>query len=806
MNPTWLFVAAVYAAAVALARRCGAAMPWRVALLFYLLALGFLLRPMTGPAVNVHADILKTLAPWNFLTEDRSVANGMMNDVPLQEVPWAHAVRESWKAGSAPLWNATTACGAPLLANAQSAALSPLRIVALPLGLGHSMTAEAAMKLLIALTLMFLYCRRRWSEEASIVAAVSFGFCGFLFVWLHFPAATTACLLPGVFLLIDLLVEKTTYLRFTTAAVLWAVILFGGHPETAAHMFLAALLYLAWLRPRIRSVFTLAAAMLVATLLAAPYLASFGDAVTKSRRFHNVRAAPIGETALPYSDWKAAVPLLQPLFFGPIDKPWGPTEADALTAFAGVLGVASWLAMGWYILATKSWRSTEAFFALLALVVTGVIFEWPGFSEAMHLLIPIGAHARLRFLLAFALAFQAAAAIDRSRTHRAPLVVALGVVAIALVAIFTGIEFPPAVRDRRAHALMLAIPALAVLASCAAMLLFRTRAATAVFIAAVVAEMWTAGRGFNPPASETLLYPRTPIIARLEQLRVAGREPFRIVGYGAMLFPNIATVYGFEDIRVHDPMAGNRYLEFLAQTSSFDPTEYFGMWGDIDSPVLDFLNVRYLAVDPNVDVADRARYRLVYEGPDGRIFENTSVLPRFYAPRNVVIEFRDEEFRWRLRGMKDKWAHTALLDELELENQQMHDDFFNPRPDDAPTASVSIVEASDTAYRISADAPRYTLVASSIPWWPGWKIERNGQRIEPIRVNHAFIGFAVPPGQSEIRIRYAPSTWFWGSAVSIATAIALLAIGICGSAARGRSCPPAPVEERAPRAASLRAG
>ena len=88
-------------------------------------------------------------------------------------VPWAHEVREQWKSLRFPLWNSHAVSGYPLLANGQSAAFSPLRLLALPLPLGQSFTAEAAMKLLIALTFTFLFCRRRgYSEIASAVGAM----------------------------------------------------------------------------------------------------------------------------------------------------------------------------------------------------------------------------------------------------------------------------------------------------------------------------------------------------------------------------------------------------------------------------------------------------------------------------------------------------------------------------------------------------------------------------------------------------------------------------------------------------------
>src|SRR5439155_24779942 len=171
------------------------------------------------------------------------VSNFETQDVPMQLMPWMHQVRESWRAGRLPLWNELTGCGYPLLGNGQAQALSPLRLLALPLPLKYAITAEGAMKILIALTFTFLFCRRRYGLLPSTIAAVSFGFGPFVVVWLNFAISTTAIWLPAVLYAIDLLAEKRTPARFAFAAVMAPLVVFGGHPETALHIAAFAILY-----------------------------------------------------------------------------------------------------------------------------------------------------------------------------------------------------------------------------------------------------------------------------------------------------------------------------------------------------------------------------------------------------------------------------------------------------------------------------------------------------------------------------------------------------------------------------------
>jgi uncharacterized membrane protein YfhO len=245
--------------------------------------------------------------------------------------------------------------------------------------------------------------------------------------------------------------------------------------------------------------------------------------------------------------------------------------------------------------------------------------------------------------------------------------------------------------------------------------------------------------------------------------RHAANEPFRIAGIGPMVYPNNNAMFGLEDIRAHDPMSNDRYMGFLRLTADYKtgPENYHPWYESNDASVLDFLNVHYLMQDPWFKLPDASRWKLIYDEGDGKIYQNLYALPRFYAVPNVIIEFRDHLFIERLRKHND-WATTALIEKLDVEVPAMRDDFFKPRPANAPVAVARIVSAAPSSYRINVAAPRWSLVVSSVPWWPGWKVVRNGQSATPIRVNGAFLGFAVPPGQTDVQVYYSPWTWWVG--------------------------------------------
>jgi uncharacterized membrane protein YfhO len=271
------------------------------------------------------------------------------------------------------------------------------------------------------------------------------------------------------------------------------------------------------------------------------------------------------------------------------------------------------------------------------------------------------------------------------------------------------------------------------------------------------------------------MYRTTPMLDALSRLRAnqQSTEPFRVVGLGPVFFPNLAGIYGYEDIRAHDPMSNGRYLGVLRVHDNFEIWRYFAKWNDLSSRTLDFLNVKYVLADVREKPKDTERYTIVYEGKDGKIFENHDVLPRFYPVGGVVLEFKRDVFVKDVIEFND-FGHAVLCAKLPVDSDQERTDLLGARPPGSPNATLRITSASPTDFRMQVSAPRYTMIASSTPFWPGWKVTRNGRTIRNNEINGAFLGFVVPPGQSDIHVFYDPWTFKLGVLVSAVTLLGLV--------------------------------
>lgn len=779
LNPAFLWVALVFFTSIAIGRRLGLQLPWRTATFFYLLTLVFLWRPLTGSFVGVPADYLRVLEPWRSLVTEGQNRNGEINDVILQMVPWAHQVRESWLRLEAPLWNAAAGGGYPLLANGQSAGLSPFRLINLPLPLGPALAAESALKLLIAASFMFLLLRlRSVSETGATAGAVGFAFSTFLIVWLGFPHSTVAALLPMVIFGIDRIAGVVTPRRFVFLSIAFALLLVGGHPESAAHVVLAAgawvLMLIALRETSLKSVAAITASGVTGLLLAAPAVLPLVEMIPRSQRMDWLRADLHADA--PWSPALLIQMFLQPGFFGTLREGnlWGPGQAEFISGYAGIAATVGVLATAIHLVRSRSadWRIFPVVMTpLIALIVIGTPFLRDAFDALP--LFSMAANGRLRLALCFSGAIAIALLIDILRIDRRSALIASVAVLLALPAIYIAHDIPP--RHIGGLLVDLSPRVAAVLAVAAAGLaILRGRARAIVLLSLVAIDLWWFGLAWNPIVPATELYPPTPLMESVVRVVRSEGEPVRVAGLGGFMFPNSAAMYDIEDIRAHDPMAYGRTLRLLRVFAGYSTEQYFGMLERARDPILDFLNVRYV-VTSNSHRFDTRRLTPVYRGREGVVWRNDSAAARFFAPRSVrLIEDPDRAIDALTRY--GGWVTAPVIESLPGSSAAT--------AGAQPGARLRVVDYSPRRTVLEVVAPAETIVASSVPHGIGWRVSAGGRQLPPVRINTAFLGFVAPAGRSSIVLAYEPASWRLGLALSAVASTGVLILFLAGARKR----------------------
>jgi hypothetical protein len=727
------------------------------------------------------------LPPWSHAgAGPRHNAN--LNDAITQLAPWAKAVRMAWKEGSLPLRDRWNGSSMALAGNAQSAAFSPFTLLSLPFALWASFTVLAAAKIFLALSGTSLWLRELGvSRPAAGFGAALYAF-GFAMVpWLLFPSASVLALLPWALFAIELLRDDA---RRGGAFVLLVAVLTAwplcGHPETAA---VGALFAGLWLvarvalgdlpLPDVRRLFSRAA---LAAALAIGLTAFLTVPVVLAIRASNrVRVAEAFRAALPASLaphlplWPAGflTPLFPRTLGDAIDSPpipGAPGNFPEMTlAFVGIVGATMAL-----LVFRPGARRNRAAVALAVPIAAGLLAAtgtWPLYDIAVR-----APGLRLMFVLRWytlagiGIAALAAFEADRlardlakereRRTILAPLAAVPAAAAVSALAWLTWRHFLPfhtaqgaaGVASQRA-ALVLSLSAAGAVAAIAVAGLLLPRASVARTLplllgAAAVAELFAQGRRLYEFGDPRRLYPATPLV---EFLR-SRPGPFRTAGDGAVLFPNSNVFAGVEDIRTHDPMEREDYVDFLDRGAGYAPADYFKRIRSWSAPALDLLNVVYLAGDPG-ETFPAPKWRRVYDGADGVVYENADALPRVFAAARIAPQSRHVPDGFEVTDWRERTNGIV----------------FRLHAPAAVPAVVSVVQDGGWTASDESGRPMATSKAAGI-----------------------LLALELPAGDHEIRLSYRPPGFAAGAALSATTAAALVAVAIVTVRRRLRRRPGSP--------------
>jgi len=428
--------------------------------------------------------------------------------------------------------------------------------------------------------------------------------------------------------------------------------------------------------------------------------------------------------------------------------------------------------------------------ALLVPLIFGfgaAVGAWP-FAELAALVPGLSRMFPLRYLTWFALAAAAIAAFELDRLARDlesrpsarffPLACAG---AVALLGALAYRRFAPAYAAAGAltaqrNAFLLPAAALAAGAAAAALAggsarRFRT-AGIPLLAAIAAAELLRQGSRLLTRDDPAALYPATPLVRYLQ----SRPRPFRILGEGSTIFPNVGVFAGLEDVRTHDPVERRDYVEFLDATCGYDPKPYFKRVSNVNAPALDFLNVRYLVSSPG-RAAPGEKWRPVYSGPDGTVFESASVLPRVFAPKSVRV-VRASPSRALAGDARTAYGvpYGELFRELRWsEEAVVLEESPGALAASGPPPEAAVSEYAETTNRISfrvrsEPAGPAAVLVSSLVEDGGWRArEETGERIERTRANGPFLAIRVPAGDRRVVLEYASPGFRAGAAVSAAT-------------------------------------
>ncbi|HTY41841.1 MAG TPA: YfhO family protein [Thermoanaerobaculia bacterium] len=775
------------ALALALGRRWIAPVGWRAALLLSAAPLLFTGQAIFTGGILAPLDVAYGTEPLRALAAEHGTGrpvDPLLVDVVSQMLPWRQAVRESLAEGRLPLWNRHVLSGEPLLGVAQPAVLHPATWLGLALPPAPAWNLDLTLRLFLALAAGYFGFRGLGgSELAALLGAAAWAFSDFLVFYLGYPLSPSVAPFPLLVLGFARLVESPGHraVGLTVAALALAAV--AGHPETllfsvtgAGLVFLAEL-FAAGPGRRVRPILLALAAGALALGLTAVVLLPVVENLPQTWQhalrnlpivWGDARSTPLVESA------RRLLPSLVPYAYG-VPGRGGVLERLILpAAYAGSL-LLPLAAAG---IAAPGRR--RAVFVLLAAVglALNVRLPWIAGPLARLPLFDIAVNDYFVFLSVFGLAGLAVLGADRLSRGEGARAFAWGAAAAVLlvlgVALFRadGLErlgFDGAYF--RSRLLLQTIPPLAALLLVGGLAVAGRVGAPAVALLALalVAQRRLEESGVYPTYPESAFYPRLSVLDPIPR-----GEPVRMTAVGFSFAPNIAAMYGVEDVRGYEAMTLRRYAQTYPLWCTQLPS-FFNRVDDATSPWLAFLGVRYVLFPPGLGAPEG--WKVLAEERGSRLVENPRALPRAFAPAHVA---------W-LGDPERAYAVTATIQDFARDGV-----VGAPRPGplgwlpNGP-ARIAIAAYDADVLALSLDSEESVFVGTSVTGWTGWRLTIDGKDAPLLPFNHAFVGFQAPAGRHRAVLRYRPDGFVAGAAISAATALLVLAL-----LRRGRPRAPAP--------------
>ncbi len=622
--------------------------------------------------------------------------------------------------------------------------------------LPHQIIAMGGLKIFVALLFGFLLIRREGvGEGAALFGSAVFALSIFISVYLYYPLASTAVLVPAAAWAVLHCIDRPRFGSLVAVALVIGGLQSAGHPETVFHaavvvafLLLIELIAPAGARPgraaTLRGLGVALAGVTAGMLVSAPAWLPVLEQVLESQRVHEIGAGGFGGGVYPRNLlWI----FFNPTGYGhPVRDTWSWIGIYPMVAssYLGLLTL-SLLPAGLFS-KHSTWR--DRLFVTAGVMLTIIAINWTMVGHLFVELFPWIAHDRLRFGATLLFGIVAARVAGRMASEEEWILPAAGGVLALSGALYVmvhqwGVTIEP--RDT--------VGVIALVGFWIAVIAVRSRFSAerrsligwAAFVVMVV-ELTVFGTEYNPPVPETLYRPELPIVKALED--AAPDEPFRIVGRDWMFLPNSAAQYGLEDVRGSDPMAWGPYTKFLETFDVDDEATDIQRISDLRAPQLDFLNVEFALAEPGWDGASSGWSR-IYDGHDGSLWRNEEALPRAYTPERVEY-VRESEVWLALEAVESFRKRIVVTGETRrIVTNDVVDSFW-------------IGRMSPTSYRLRippSESGRF--IATSLTAVRGWKVSSGGRNLPVELVNGAFIGFRLPAGAEVVRIRYRPDIWLW---------------------------------------------
>ncbi len=721
---------------------------------------------------------VNNFAPWSAYEKFWGpVKNGAMPDIITQIYPWRNLVIETWKSGQIPLWNPYSFAGNPLLANYQSAALSPFNLLFFIIPFVDAWSIFVLIQPLLAGFFMYIFVRSLLrSKFASLISSISFMFCGFITAWMGYATLGYALLfLPLALFCVEKYYQTKQFLYLFLLAFTIPLSFFSGHFQISLYFLITLLAYIFFKlisSKTIHITFYLLLYIFFGLLMSMPqilpsielYLHSF-----RSDIFQTSEAIP----------FEYLPTIFAPDFFGnPVTRnDWFGHYAE----WAGFIGILP-LTLSMYAIFKKDHRII--FFLIVGVLSLISAIDNPLSSLIVSLKIPVistSALSRVIVLFSFSFAVLSAFGLDVLREFTGKrnikkIIVPFLILGTILVCIWgillvgeimSADKITIAKRNFVLPTIFFGIATASVLLS----VFDKKFAFVALFILLLTAsfDSYRFAQKWMPFDPRNLVFPKTETSESFSKISGFNRALGNLGGE-ASIYYKLPSVEGYDALHM------KRYAEFISFIEDGKPRDLnrsvviFPKNGLHTPKAINLLNIRYIVHKLADDQAGwtfpywrypKNQFRLIYKDKKYEFYENTESLPHAFLVG-----------KYRIIKDPNKIIEEMFSDKFDLRTEVILEQDPGIKNSEGKIGTVNINAYTPNKISLSVNARKEGVLFMSDNYFKGWKAEINGVEVPIYRANYTFRALAIREGKHTVVLIYDPLSFKFG--------ILLAGIGLFG--------------------------
>lgn len=239
-----------------------------------------------------------------------------------------------------------------------------------------------------------------------------------------------------------------------------------------------------------------------------------------------------------------------------------------------------------------------------------------------------------------------------------------------------------------------------------------------------------------------------------------------------------ASYYRIQTTSGYNPILLNNYYQFidLLNRSKESSIAYFNVEippPDPYSPYINFLNVKYVLVDPAFNTIINqppANFKLLIEKSKYKLYQNTSYLPRFFLVGNISLYPTRKALEDEMINNQISLDRKALFTKEEIREEAG----FNLNCKDEDIGQIQLASYTPNKIKLKAEVNCNSFLSSSEVYYPGWKARLNGKEENIFLSNGSFRSIYLPNGNHQVEFYYQPTIYYIGGVISLVTGMMLI--------------------------------